>query len=117
MSFFGGRWYPYFGFLVVSPFFFKARVGSTLFAFFCRGECNIHPLRSTSGATCADLLAAGSAAGYFLTCISRSGALLWFEQEITQTEDKCTTIVPASRLSMTCWFTLKEEGQEEKVHL
>ena len=25
----------------------------------CRGECNVRSLRSTSGATCADLLAAG----------------------------------------------------------
>ena len=38
---------------------FKARVGSALFAF-CRGECNVHSLRSTSSATLADLLAAGT---------------------------------------------------------
>ena len=35
----------------MSPLGFKARVG-----FFCIGECNVHSLRSTSGATCADLL-------------------------------------------------------------
>ena len=43
---------------------------------FCGGECNEHSLRSTSGATCADLLVAGSAAGHFLTCISRGGTWL-----------------------------------------
>ena len=47
-----GHWYSCFGFLG-----FKARVGSALFAF-CGGECNVHSLRSTSGATCANLLAA-----------------------------------------------------------
>ena len=57
MSFFGGHWYPCFGFLVTSPLGFQARVVSTLFAF-CRGECNVHSPRSTSGATLADLLAA-----------------------------------------------------------
>ena len=50
----GGHWYPCFGFLVTSPLGFKVRVGSALFAF-CRGECNVHSLRSTSGATHADL--------------------------------------------------------------
>ena len=60
MSFFrGGHWYPCFGFLVTSPLGFKARVGSALFAF-CGGECNVHSPRSTSGATCADLLVAGA---------------------------------------------------------
>ena len=42
----------------MSPLGFKARVGSTLFAF-CGGECNVHSPRSTSGATHADLLAVG----------------------------------------------------------
>ena len=41
----------------MSPLGFKARVGSALFAF-CGGECNVHSLRSTSGTTHADLLAA-----------------------------------------------------------
>ena len=59
MSFWGGggHWYPCFGFLVMSPLGFKARVGSSLFAFY-KGECNVHSLRSTSGATLANLLAA-----------------------------------------------------------
>ena len=58
MSFFwGGHWYPCFGFLVTSPLGFKASVGSALFAF-CGGECNVHSPRSTSGATRAYLLAA-----------------------------------------------------------
>ena len=53
----GGHWYPCFGFLVTSPLGFKARVDSALFDF-CGGECIVHSLRSTSGATCADLLGA-----------------------------------------------------------
>ena len=56
-----GHWYPCFGFLVMSPLGFKARVGSALFAF-CGGKCNVHSPRSTSGATHADLLAASIAA-------------------------------------------------------
>ena len=43
----------------MSPLGFKARVGSALFTF-CGGECNLHSPRSTSGATHADLLAAGT---------------------------------------------------------
>ena len=39
-------------------------------------------LRFTSGATHADLLAAGSAAGHFPTCISRGGTWLGFERVI-----------------------------------
>ena len=42
----------------MSPLGFKARVCSTLF--FCRGKCNVNSLRSTSDATHADLLAAGT---------------------------------------------------------
>ena len=57
---FWGHWYPCFGFLVTSPLGFKARVGSALFAIFCGGKCNIHSPRFTSGATLADLLAAGA---------------------------------------------------------
>ena len=58
---FGGHTCNFFratGFLVTSPLVFKARVGSALFTF-CRGECNVHSLRSTSGVTLADLLVAG----------------------------------------------------------
>ena len=33
MSYFGANWYPCFGFLVIAPLGFKARVGSALFAF------------------------------------------------------------------------------------
>ena len=50
MSFFGTTGTPDFLFLVTSPLGFKARVGSASFAF-CGGECNVHSLRSTSGAT------------------------------------------------------------------
>ena len=38
MSFFGGHWYPCFGFLVTSPLGFKARVGSALFAIFAEAK-------------------------------------------------------------------------------
>ena len=54
---FWGHWYPCFGLLVMSPLGFKARVGSSLFVFY-RGKCNVYCLRSTSGATHIDLLAA-----------------------------------------------------------
>ena len=56
---FWGHWYPCFGFLVTSPLGFKAGVGSALFPF-CGGECNVHSLISASGATLANLLAAGT---------------------------------------------------------
>ena len=59
MFFFFSHWYPCFGFLVTSLLGFKARVGSALFAF-CGGEYNVHSPRSTSGATLADLFAAGA---------------------------------------------------------
>ena len=39
MSFFWGHWYPCFGFLVMSPLGFKARVSSALFAIFA--EANV----------------------------------------------------------------------------
>ena len=55
-----GPGYPCLGFLVTSPLGFKAKVGSALFAF-CGGACNVHSPRSTSGATCAKLLAASLA--------------------------------------------------------
>ena len=57
MSFFFGHWYPCFGFLVTCPLGFKARVGSALITF-CGGECNVHSLRSTFGATCVAVIAA-----------------------------------------------------------
>ena len=59
MSFVGATGTPVLDFLVMSPLGFKARVGFALFAF-CRGECNVHSQRSTSGATLPDLLAAGA---------------------------------------------------------
>ena len=67
--------------------------------FLCGGECNVHSLRSTSGATHADLLKASSTAGHFPTCIGRCGTWLRFEWAITQTEDECATIVPATQLA------------------
>ena len=44
---------------MTSPLGFKARVGCALFAF-CGGKCNVHSLRSPSGATHADFLVAGA---------------------------------------------------------
>ena len=55
---------------------------------FCGGECNVHSPRSTSGATCADLLVVGSTASHFPTCISRCGIWLRFEWTITRSEDQ-----------------------------
>ena len=43
MSFFGGHWYPCFGFLVTSPLGFKARVGSALFAIFAEANVTYIP--------------------------------------------------------------------------
>ena len=83
---------------MTSPLDFKARAGSTLFAFFCRGECTVHSPRSTTGAICTNLLVAGSVAGHFPTCISRGGIWLGFERAITSTEDERATIVSATRL-------------------
>ena len=103
MSFFGGHWYPCFGFLVMSLLGFKVRVGSALFTF-CRGKCNVHSPRSTSGATHANLLGAGSAAGHFPTYISRGGTWLGFKWAIAQTEDECATIGPAIiKLMFNAW--------------
>ena len=45
----------------------------------CGAECNIHFLISSSGATCANLLVAGSTASHFHRRISRDGARLGFE--------------------------------------
>ena len=55
MSFLGATGTPVFGFLVMSPLGFKTKVGSAV------AEANVMYIspRSTSGATCADLLAAG----------------------------------------------------------
>ena len=53
MSFLEATGTPVFGFLVTFPLGFKARVGYALF---------VHSQRSTSGATYANLLAAGIAA-------------------------------------------------------
>ena len=39
---------------------FQSQSGFCIIHFFCRGECNVHSLRSTSGATRANLLAAGA---------------------------------------------------------
>ena len=61
--------------------------------------------RSTSGATHANFLAAGSAAGHFLTCISRGESWLGFEQAITRTEDERATIVPVTQLlTLICTY-------------
>ena len=43
------HWYPYSGFLVMSPLSFKAKVD--LPYSHCRVKCNIHSLKSTSGST------------------------------------------------------------------
>ena len=57
-------------------------------------------MRSTSGATLADLLMASIVACHFPTCISRGETWLGFEWAVTRTEDECANIVPATRLEM-----------------
>ena len=71
-------------------------MGSALFVFFCRGKCNVHSQRSTSGAC--QPLGGQHIAGHFPTCMCRGGTWLGFKQAITQTKYKCTTIVPAIQL-------------------
>ena len=63
-----------------TPFFTDTRV----IHFFCGGEYNVHSARFTSGATHADLLAAGIAASHFPTCISRGGAWarIWMDNHL-----------------------------------
>ena len=87
MSFFGGHWYPCFGFLVTSPLGFKARVGSALFA-----EVNVMyiPEIHLWCYTCQPL-GGWHAAGRFPTCMCRGGTLLRFER----VEDERPTIVSA----------------------
>ena len=58
MSFFWGHWYPCFSGDVSSGF--QSQSGFCLIRYFCGGECNVHSPRFTSGATLADLLAAGA---------------------------------------------------------
>ena len=73
---------------------FQSQSGFCLIRYFCGGECNVHSPRFTSGATLADLLAAG----HFPTCMYRGGTWLGFERAIARTEDERATIVPATRL-------------------
>ena len=49
----------------MSPLGFKARVGSALFICFLGGKCYVHFLRSTFGATPADLLTTSITASHF----------------------------------------------------
>ena len=78
---FWSHWYPCFGFLVTCPLGFRARVGSALFTLY-GGKCNVHSLRSSSGATPVALLMTSIAAGRFPTCISRGGSWLGFKWAI-----------------------------------
>ena len=54
---FWGHWYPCFGFLV-SLLWISMPKRVLPYSLFCGGKCNIHSMRSTSGATGANLLAA-----------------------------------------------------------
>ena len=77
---------------------FQTHSGFCLICMLQASVMYIHSLRSTSGATPANLLAASIAASHFPTCISRGGTWLRFEWAITCTEDKHGTIVPVTRL-------------------
>ena len=54
---------------------------------FCRGKCNVHSLRFTSGATPAHLLTVGMATSHFPTCISRGRSWFGIKWAITHTEE------------------------------
>ena len=69
---------------------------------FCGGECYVHSLKSTSGATPANNLMASIAAGHFPTCISRGGTWIGFNWAITCTEDERATIVATMCKFITC---------------
>ena len=77
----GGHWYPCFLFLVTSPLCFKPEWVPP-YLLFCRGKCNVQSLRYTSGATCADLLAAGIAAIEKHKCRNK-GELIDLEQKLS----------------------------------
>ena len=76
MSFWGGPMVPL---LWVSDDIsgFQSQSRFYLIRFFA--EANVHYLRSTSGATCADLLVASSTTSHFPTCISSGRTWLGFE--------------------------------------
>ena len=108
--FFGGHIHvSYFGPLV--PLFwisgdissgFQSQSGFC-FICFCRSKCNVHSLRSTSGAKPTNLLIASMAAGHFSTCMSRGGNWLGIEPAITHAKDECVTGVPATRQKQRCF--------------
>ena len=102
MTFLGGHWFPCFGFLVMSSPGFKAGVGSALFAF-CGSEYGVHSPRSTSGATCANLLVAGITASPVPTYCCR-GAIA-----------RIRTCALRISVSQTKW--LKVEGLRNSIHI
>ena len=66
-----------------------------LIHFFCGGDCDVHSLISTSGATYADLLAASTqpvTSPHACTEVGLGSDLNG------QSEDECATIVPATQL-------------------
>ena len=65
MSFFGATGTPVSGDVSSG---FQSQSGFCLICYFCGGECNVHSSRFTSGATLADLLAAGAQPVHFPTC-------------------------------------------------
>ena len=69
---------------------------------FCGGECNIHSLRSTSGATPADLLTAGMATSHFPTCIRRGRSWLRIKRGITHSHRRRMWHHCASHLATLC---------------
>ena len=79
---------------------FQSQSGFCLIRYFCGGECNVHSPRFTSGATLADLLAAGAQPVTSPHAMCRGGTWLGFERAIARTEDERATIVPATRLIM-----------------
>ena len=105
MSFLGGPLSPLFWTSGDVSSVFQSQSGFCLITF-CGGKCNVHSLRSTSGTTHTNLLAAGSTVSHFPTCIIRGGTWLGIEWAITWTKDKCATIVPATRLTTILYYNI-----------
>ena len=106
MSYFGTTGIPVFWISGNVSSGFQSQSGFCLIRF-SRGECNVHSLRSTTGATHADLLIADIVAGHVPTCISRGGTWLGFEWAITRIEDKHASIVPVTLL---CIYLVCSKG-------
>ena len=74
------------------------------FCFIHLNKCNVHSLRSTSGATPADLSTAIIAAGHNPMCIRKGGSWLRFVRAFTHTEDELFAYLcsPSNQIGLKC---------------